>query len=216
VNLVMKMSRYFIFCIFALVLATGSLSSRAAEVEQPVTREEASPNILPAVADKHIIVPGDVVELKVYQEDELNSRVRVDTDGTVNLPLLGNVKISGKSIPQAMAVIRELLEKDYLVNPQVAVSVIDFAKRRFAVLGQVAKPGYYEIPSNEAVNLLQAIATAGGYTRIADAKNVTVKRVVDGKETVIKLNAKAMANEKNSKNFEIQADDTITVAESIL
>ncbi len=89
----------------------------------------------------------------------------------------------------------------------------EFAKLRFAVLGQVQKPGTYELPGNESVDLMQAIGLAGGYTRSANATKIIVKRVVQGAEQIYRLNGKTMAR-GGSQGFRIQPGDTITVEES--
>ena len=72
--------------------------------------------------------------------------------------------------------LQDLLAKDYLVNPHVNVNVTEYSKRRITILGQVQKPGSYDMPDREAVTLLQAIGMAGGYTRIADPSKITFKR----------------------------------------
>jgi polysaccharide export outer membrane protein len=161
------------------------------------------------------LAPNDLIEVKVYQEDDLTTRLRVAKDGTATFPLLGVVNLSGKSVDECAAHFRELLGKDYLVNPQVTITVVEYAKRRFTVLGQVQKPGSFEIPNEESVTLLQAIAMAGGYTRLADTGRVTVTRVANARKTTYRLDVKSATNDTNTKPFEIQPDDTITVAERI-
>jgi polysaccharide export outer membrane protein len=111
--------------------------------------------------------------------------------------------------------IRDLLAKDYLVNPQVSVSISEYDKRRFTVLGQVQKPGTYDMPDREAVTLLQAIGLAGGYTRIADPAKVTVKRRTEDRESVLRVDAKSMANGRSAGAFDVLPGDVITVGESI-
>jgi protein involved in polysaccharide export with SLBB domain len=132
------------------------------------------------------------------------------------LPLIGSVKVVGNTVGSATASIRELLVKDFLVNPQVTVTVTEFAKRRFTVLGQVQHSGTYDMPPDDAVSLLQAIATAGGYTRIGNASKITVQRTVGSEKKVFKLDADAMAKNKSEKNFEILPDDVVIVGEKWL
>ena len=113
----------------------------------------------------------------------------------------------------ATILVTDLLAKDYLVNPQVSLSVTEFAKRRFTVLGEVQRPGTYDMPFDESVALLQAIATAGGYTRIGNPRRITVQRTVDKTNTLLKLDAEAMANNKQQKPFVILPEDVIIVGE---
>jgi protein involved in polysaccharide export with SLBB domain len=158
--------------------------------------------------------PNDVLRVKVFQEDDLTTELRLGKDGSATFPLLGVISLGGRTVDEAAAAIRELLGKDYLVNPQVTLTVVEYAKRRFMVLGQVQKPGSFDIPSEESMSLLQAIAMAGGFTRLAVQSKVTVSRIVGGKRTLT-VDVKSAANDPNTKPFEILPDDTIFVAERI-
>jgi polysaccharide export outer membrane protein len=155
-----------------------------------------------------------VLRVKVFQEDDLTTELRLGKDGSATFPLLGVINLGGKTVEEAAASIRALLGKDYLVNPQVTLTVTEYAKRRFTVLGQVQKPGSYDIPSEESVTLLQAIAMAGGFSRLAVQSKVTVTRTVGGKKTLT-VDLKSAANDPGTKPFEILADDTIFVAERV-
>lgn len=163
----------------------------------------------------YLLAPNDVVSVTVFQEDDLTTKARVANDGTITVPLIGSVRIGGKSVDEAGQIIRARLAKGYLVNPQVSVAISEYAKRLFTVLGQVQKGGTFEFPNQEPLDLLQAIGLAGGYTRIANPSKIIVKRRVNGKDTVTQLNAKAMAGNTAAKPFEILPGDTITVTESI-
>ncbi len=95
------------------------------------------------------------------------------------------------------------------------MTVFEYAKRRFTVLGQVQKPGTFEIPNEESVTLLQAIAMAGGYTRLANKSNVTVTRSAGGRKATFSLDVNHAANDLKTEPFVILPDDTITVSERI-
>jgi polysaccharide export outer membrane protein len=164
---------------------------------------------------EYLLAANDVVQVKVYQEDDLDAKVRVSRDGSVTLPLLGTVSIGGKSREQSASLIRELLAAKYLVNPQVTVDVVEYSKRRFTVLGQVQRPGTYEFPGDESINLLQAISMAGGYTRLGNSSKVSVQRGEGTEKKIFKLDADSMAKDAEVKGFEIQPDDTISVAEKV-
>ncbi len=168
-----------------------------------------------AVSSSYILSPNDQVQIDVFQEDDLRTSTLISKEGTITFPLLGTVKISGMTQAQARDRITELLRADYLVNPQVSLSVVRFSRKRFTVLGQVARPGSYDMPDQEGIDLLEAIAMAGGYTRIAEPGKITIKRRVNGSEQIFNVNAKKMAKETNSERFSIVQGDTITVAESI-
>ena len=163
----------------------------------------------------YVLSPNDVVQVKVYQEDDLETKMRIGKDGTTSFPLIGVINLGGKTVAQAADLIRARLADGYLVNPQITVSVIEYAKRRFTVLGQVQKPGTYEIPNEESMTFLQAVAMAGGYTRLANRGSVMVTRMVGGKKINFNLDLKSATSDLNTQPFEILPDDTITVAERI-
>jgi polysaccharide export outer membrane protein len=191
-------------------VAMATHSATADDATKPVP----APYDTPAEARTYRLSPNDVVRVKVFQEDDLTTELRLAKDGTATFPLLGVINIGGKTVDEAAAAIRDLLGKDYLVNPQVTLTVVEYAKRRFMVLGQVQKPGSYDIPSEESVTLLQAIAMAGGFTRLAVQSKLTVVRTAGGKRT-FSVDVKSNANDPNTKPFEIQPDDTIIVAERV-
>ena len=93
--------------------------------------------------------------------------------------------------------------------------VVEQTRRLFTILGQVQHPGTFRFPDREVFNLIQVIGVAGGYTRLADPSRVTVKRSVDGKETVFKIDAKQMARDAATKPFEVLPGDMITVGERL-
>ena len=163
----------------------------------------------------YVLSPNDLVTVTVFQEDDLLTKARVGNDGTISVPLIGSVRIGGKSVDEAGQIIRTRLAKGYLVNPQVNVAVTEFAKRLVTVLGEVQKGGTFEFPNQGRLDLLQAIGLAGGYSSKANPGKIVVKRQINGKDVVFELNGKALAAKKNTQPFEILPGDTVTVAESI-
>ncbi len=191
-----------------MALAEDSLTSGAHDQSSgggPLTQN--------VVSSEYVLRTGDVVQVKVYQEDDLTALSRIGKDGAITMPLLGSLRVANKTVGQAATLIHDRLAKGYLVNPQVTVNVSEFAKRRFTVLGQVQRPGTYDMPTDESVTLLQAIAAAGGYTRIGNPHKVTVQRAEGDENKVIHLDAEAMAQDKKQKTFEIRPDDVIVVGE---
>jgi polysaccharide export outer membrane protein len=151
--------------------------------------------------------------MTVYGEDDLSVKTIIDKNGMVMLPLLGQVKISALTVAEATARIQQLYNKDYLVNPQVNLIIEHFAERRFSVLGEVQHPGNFDFPQNEPVNLLEAIAMSGGYTRLGAPAKVSVRRLENGAPKIYHLNAAAIAEDASKAPFAILPDDVITVGE---
>lgn len=161
------------------------------------------------------LAPDDLLDFRVFQEPELDSVVRVSGDGVAIFPLVGAVPIGGKSISQAIESIQAAYRDGYLKNPQVSLTVRAYAKKLFTILGQVQKPGSYDMQGSSTITLLQAIGMAGGYTKIADPGNVTVKRKEAGGERVLKFNAKRMARGEDNTGFTIKPGDVISIGESL-
>jgi protein involved in polysaccharide export with SLBB domain len=166
----------------------------------------------------YVLSANDQVAVEVFGEDDLRTNGRLNGEGNLSLPLLGSVRLSGLTLTQAAARLTDLYRRDYLVNPRVNVTLVGYAKRRFTVLGQVNRPGSYEMPegSPEGIDILEAIAFAGGYTRIAAPESISVRRHGANGDQIIKVNAKRLAKgqEGPGGSFRVQPGDTISVGES--
>lgn len=163
----------------------------------------------------YVLRPNDELKISVFQEPDLETSTRISKSGHIVYPLLGSVKLSGKTVDAAVKELTEKLDKDFLINPQVTITVLEYAKDRITVLGQVQKPGAIEIPDEGRLDVLGAIAIAGGYTNIADPGKITLRRTVGGKEKIYKINGKRLAKDKDAKAFYVYPNDIIDVGESI-
>jgi polysaccharide export outer membrane protein len=178
-------------------------------------RDVEPKDIKPAqVSRDYVILPADILEISVFQEPDLKGTLRVSNEGTITFPLIGVVPVGGLTAQGVAMALRDRLAKGYLINPQVTVTVMEFSKRRFTVLGEVQKPGSYDMPDQQTVTVLQAIGMAGGYTRIANPSRVTLMRKTGGTSQTFALNARDMARGNTESAFLVQPGDVITVAES--
>ena len=181
------------------------------------TAETPPPKAIPVQAStaNYRITPNDVVKVTVYEENDLETLARVAQDGKISIPYIGSVELGGRTLQDAARSIEARL-KEYYVHPQVTLRVMEYSKRNFTVLGQVGRPGIYEIPAESNLNLIEAIGVAGGYTRIAWPSHITIKRKgKNGEETVLKVDAKKMASDANQPRINIMPGDTIYVPESL-
>ena len=173
-------------------------------------------NGLRAQDSNYRLSANDLLDFRVFQEPELDGVIRVSGDGSAIFPLIGAVNVVGKTVTAATEEIKARYRDGYLVYPQVSLTVRTYAQKLFTVLGQVQKPGSYDMKGSDEITLLQAIGMAGGYTKIANPGRVTVKRQQEGGgERVIKLDAKRMARGDDSASFYVKPGDVITVAESM-
>jgi polysaccharide export outer membrane protein len=160
------------------------------------------------------LAPGDAVELRVYQEEDLSlPKALITKDGNIHHFLLGDIPVAGKTADEAKELIHELLAKDYLVNPKVSLVIVEYAARRFTVLGHVMRPGTYNYPSNESLDLIQAVSMAGGLTRLGSPSKITLTRMEGGEKKTHKLDLEAFRRDRNAQPFVIQPGDVIEVGE---
>ena len=164
------------------------------------------------VSGSGLIGQWDEVEVRVFQEDDLTARGQLAADGTIGMPLIGTVRLAGLTTAQASAEIARRLRDGYLVNPQVTVTIQNRVRKTITIVGQVQNPGVFELPHHRQLTLVEAIGLAGGPTRIADSKSVTVKHA-DGR--VSKHNFKALATGQATAPVILREGDIITVPESL-
>jgi polysaccharide export outer membrane protein len=162
-----------------------------------------------------ILKVNDLVHVTVFKEDDMTTEARVSKAGTITLPLIGAVHVEGKTISDAVSDIRSRLDKDYIINPQVTLTIVEYAPQWVTVLGEVNRPSQVQIPPDGALDLMGAIALAGGYTRVADPSRIIVRRVVNGSDVVLKIDARKLAKDSKSPPFVVEPGDTISVAESV-
>lgn len=205
------------------VLCAASLASSPATLRaEQLSAAAAAPgsssvnamNQQMAGASDYQIREGDMVQVTVFNEPELAVAGRVRNDGTIQCPLIGGMRILGMTQMAAARHIEEAYRKDYLVNPEVNLFVSQFASRRITILGQVQRPGAHDLPAEKNLTILQVLGLAGGPTRIANLKKVMVKRLVEGREQVIKVDVHSMASGARTMMFYVREDDVITVPES--
>ncbi|MGD0829511.1 MAG: polysaccharide biosynthesis/export family protein [Terracidiphilus sp.] len=109
------------------------------------------------------IGPGDMLDITVYDVPELTLRVRVDEDGSINLPLIGEIHCGGMSVSEAQnLLVAKLVQDDYVKVPEVSILISEFATQSVSVGGEVNQPGIYPLPGPHT--LFDAISAAGGLT----------------------------------------------------
>ena len=201
-----------------LIALLGALVTDAASQETGAKSDVAKPDLSKAEAGKgdYVLQPQDLIRVQIFQEEELNREVRISQESSVNLPLIGTVDLKGKTARQAEELIRELYDRDFLVNPQVNLTVLEYAKRYVNILGAVGSPGVVLFPQEESLTLIEAITRAGGFARIADRKHVTLKRTnADGKTETSVINADDLMKGRTNDTWPLQPGDVISVPEII-
>lgn len=165
-------------------------------------------------AQEYTIGEGDVLNINVYENKDLSTTVRVSSDGTIRVPLLGEIQVEGLTVSKVSAKIERLFADGYLVAPQVDVFISEHRSKKAVILGQIRSPGQYELRGK--ITFLEFISTAGGLT--ADAgSTATIKRISDGgkeKEQIVISLQDLINTGDTSQNITIQDNDSIYISKA--
>jgi polysaccharide export outer membrane protein len=127
---------------------------------------------------------GDQIKILVYGESDLTTKVKIDQSGVISFPFLEDIEVLGLSTKELETLITQGLMGDYLVDPQVSVSITLY--RPFFIHGQVKRPGGY--PYQDDLTLDKAIAIAGGLAARASKSSWKITRIVSGKKVTLEAN----------------------------
>jgi len=139
---------------------------------------------------------------------------KVAPNGTIDFPLIGTLEVEGREAQEIADMIRAALkEKQILKAPSVSVLVKEVNSKKFAVFGQVQKPGQF--PMVEGMTVTQAVSLAGGFTAIADRDRVTLNRKVGRDKVVRVVFSVAAITEGKMNDIPLQSGDTLYVEERV-
>lgn len=156
--------------------------------------------------------PGDVFEVRVFQEPDLSGIYRVASDGAIDFPLCGKLVVAGLQGSVVADKINGCLAAGYLKKPQVSIYVKEYNSKKVYVLGEVQRPGTF--PYDDNMNVVQAITLAGGFSPHADRNNASVARLADGLEERFKVPVVDIGLGR-AKNFALRPGDIVFVPESL-
>ncbi len=142
----------------------------------------------PLQNDVYILGPGDGLDLKLFDAPELSGAIDVLIDGTVSLPLVGNVSVQGLTISQAQQWFTVLYRKQ-LRRPDLQLRMLKLRPVRVALVGEVERPGIYAVSSEKNIlpTVIDALQNAGGITLNADLRQVQLQRRLPGEAPAYKL-----------------------------
>ena len=178
--------------------------------------------VVPGSAQDYSIQPGDRLEISVLEDPGLNRTVLVRPDGRFSMPLAGTINAAGSTPEQVQALIRRRLSGAFVTPPEVTVALAQVGDPEafetsdvmsIYILGQVARPGVYEVQA--PIDALGALAVAGGTGNFAALSRIQVRRRVPGAgESVFMLDYKSIEDGAVPSTFiELQDGDVIVVPE---
>lgn len=203
--------------VYAQESGGNGVSGDSSSSNSSSARSSGGGNFGMVVGENYILKPSDVISVEVYQEQDLDKSVRIEGDGSVALALIGKVKVAGMTVAEAQSLITDLYNRDYLVDPQVSVLVVQFSPKVVHILGSVNSPGVIEIPPDRDLTLTEAIAGVRGVSRLGNPKSITIKRVDEnGRARQMEVNFNRIVQDPNAKDVILQEGDTIWVPERLI
>jgi polysaccharide export outer membrane protein len=163
-----------------LVVEPGFAQSRSTPKAAHAEVSSDSPS-----SPSYVLGPSDRVRLRVYGENDISGDYEVDTNGYVSVPLAGRVKAAGLTTRQLERTVAAALSKGLLRDPRVNIEIASY--RPFFILGEVKRAGEY--PYKSGLTVLDAVASAGGYTYRANESKVVIRRAGSNVEETHPLDA---------------------------
>ena len=201
------MTRFSTLCLIVLnglLIACGSAPSKTLLPPMPDTK---------TLLQSATLGPGDVVEIRVFEEKELSGLFRVGPNGGFNYPMVGTLDVAGKTPSELASLMTNRLQAGFLRNPQVSVFVKEFNSKKVFVLGQVQKPGTFRF--EDKMTIVQAVTLAGGLKALAAKDRLILTRTVSGDEKKFVVPFQEISRGRSSNVF-LQPGDIVFVPESWL
>jgi protein involved in polysaccharide export with SLBB domain len=165
---------HFLLLVFAIAGISAGLSVHASAQTSSASS-----------ADSYILGPNDRIRVKVYGEADITGEYEINNSGQVSIPLAGHIKAAGVTTRQLEKAIASALAKGIVRDPRVNVEVAQY--RPYYILGEVKKSGEY--PYRNGLTVMDAVASAGGFTYRANENKVHLRRAGAGREEILPLDA---------------------------
>jgi protein involved in polysaccharide export with SLBB domain len=166
---------FLLFVVLAIAGISAGLSIHASAQTPPSASSAAT----------YILGPNDRIRLKVYGEADITGEYEIDNTGNVSIPLAGHIKAAGATTRQLEKSIASALAKGIVRDPRVNVEIAQY--RPYYILGEVKKSGEY--PYRNGLTVMDAVASAGGFTYRANENKVYLRRAGAGAEEILPLDA---------------------------
>lgn len=198
-----------------LAMLSGGVGAQMADGAE--VNSAASMRLTPILTQQsdqreYLMGPHDLLEITVFQVEDLSRTVRVNARGTFSLPMVGQIDAAGRTASEVEAMISDKLRECCLQEPQVTIFIKEFVSQRVTVEGEVAKPGVYALTGR--TTLLQALAMASGAGQLAELNEVRIFRTQpDGMKETLVFDIEAIRGGTQADPT-IQGNDVVVVAKS--
>jgi polysaccharide export outer membrane protein len=195
------MIRRIIFAAFAVLAGALCFAPAPASAQAPIAPQPLSGQTAAPVSTNYQLGPGDKVRVMVYGEADLSGEFFVSQQGVIAYPLIGEVPAAGRTLSQFQQDVADKLKQGFIKDPKVSAEVLNY--RPFYILGEVMRPGTY--PYSADMTVMNAVATAGGFTYRANTRRVFIKRAGETIEKPLRLDAGMM----------VEPGDTVRIGERL-
>jgi polysaccharide export outer membrane protein len=221
-----KIRILYMFCVFSLSLTlTAACAGKAQDPAQKYPGLENGENEAAQVRQAlreiktsadYVLQPGDLIEIKMFREQDMDRTIRISASGSITYPMVGNVKIGWQTLSCAENLLSEALKKYYL-NPSVSILIKEYGNKTVYVLGHVEKPGAIQIPPEKPLTLLEAVTYVGGFSKTAAMSRVKVLRSENGQNVTIEIDVTQITKQGNKAfDIELKPGDIVFVPQSII
>ena len=185
-----------------LVAALLAILPMAALAQNPATP--------PASDQSYTLNAGDVLDISVWREDDLQRQVLVLPDGTISFPLAGQIVAAGRTIEDVQQTISDRLER-YIPGAVVTVSVLNVSGNKVYVIGAVNNPGEFQV--TRSIDVMQALSLAGGLTPFAGEDSIRILRRENGADVSFPFYYSDVKHGENlGMNIQLKSGDVIVVS----
>lgn len=192
----------------APVQAPAKAPSQAA-APVPVQGAVPAPSEGAGASTDYLVGAGDKLDITVLGHTELDRVLEVRGDGTIGFPLIGDVPVAGRGLPEISREMTRSLGKDFIVNPQISVNIKEYGSQWVTVIGEVSKPGRQLL--RQRMSLIELLAEAGGFTAYANRKQIEILRT-EGPDLRRKLAVNLRAIEQGKqKDIPLRAGDVVII-----
>ena len=200
-----------VWVVMAASLLTGLGVSTRANAATDADAPAAAPAPAPAATETggYTVNPGDVLEISIWNEKELEKQVMVRPDGYFSFPLTGDIRAQGRTVEDVRREVGSRVSR-YVPNPVVSVAIMEPRGSKVYVIGQVNRPG--EFPVNRFVDVIQALSMAGGTTPFAQLDSIKVLRRDGATQEAIPFSySDVAAGRRLQQNIVLKPGDTVLV-----
>lgn len=195
-DLMKILTKIAVFVVLGALLLVGADDSSA---QEQAARPDTSYKVL----------PGDVLQVSVWKEPDLQLELLVRPDGAISFPLAGEISTRNRSVSELQSELTRRLSR-YITDPVVTVSVTEVLGNKIYVIGQVNNPGEFVV--NPQVDVLQALSMAGGTTPFADLDNIRILRRKQSIQSALSFSYKDVIRGRNlQQNVMLRSGDVVVV-----